>query len=90
VIGESVMKIAAVLGQGHLAPDFPTHNPTHKMGCLVRLAGIVAAPTFLVSCRKINSLYAVTVEVESSSLVVPAWSVIYNHEVERSLLWACV
>ena len=38
--------------QQHNRSLFPTHNPTHRMRCLVRLARSLAVPACLVSCCK--------------------------------------
>jgi hypothetical protein len=54
--------------------QFSTHNPTHKMRRLVRLTLRLAVPARLVSCSRTYSRNAVTAEVASSSLVVPAIS----------------
>ena len=57
--------------------EFPTHNPTHSTRPLVRFSATYAAfgsPRSLVSCCKTYNRAAVTAEVASSSLVVPAIS----------------
>ena len=42
---------------------FSTHNPAHKMGCLVRLALRLAVPACVVSCCKTHSRSALTAAV---------------------------
>ena len=53
-------------------PDISTHNPSHRVRRLVRLMRSLAVLACLVSHCKTNLRYAVTAEVASSSLVVPA------------------